>query len=135
MFVALYASCSAHVYTVTVGDDMAVREVGVAPESLDKRCSDDHLRSVSLFLDWQTVAPHLGLSETDQEEIESDGKKNPAKRLKTLVKWKGKFAFKATYKSLIEVLLTTGKANHEEEVCKLLKGITVHTEAATAILV
>ena len=107
MLVALYASCSAHVYTVTVSDDMAgvsleelVREVGVAPESLDKRCSDDHLRSVSLFLDWQTVAPHLGLSETD---LESDGKKVPAKRLKTLVKWKGTFAFKATYKSLIEV--------------------------------
>ena len=134
MLVALYASCSAHVYTVTVSNDMAgvsleelVREVGVAPESLDKRCSDDHLRSVSLFLDWQTVAPHLGLSETDQEEIESDGKKDPAKRLKTLVKWKGTFAFKATYKSLIEVLLTTGKVNHAEEVCKLQKGITVHT--------
>ena len=62
-----------------------VKEVGVAPEVLDKRCSDDHLRSISLFLDWRTVAPHLGLSETDQEEIESDGKKDPAKRLKTLV--------------------------------------------------
>ena len=62
------------------------------------------------------------------KEIDSDGKKDPAKKLKTLVKWKGKFAFKATYKSLIEVLLTTGKANHAEEVCgKLLKGITVHT--------
>ena len=116
-------------YTVTVSDDLAgvtleelVREVGVAPESLDKRCSDDHLRSISLFLDWHTVAPHLGLSETDQEEIESDGKKDPA--AETLVKWKGKFAFKATYKSLIEVLLTTGKANHAEEVCKLLNGIT-----------
>ena len=99
-----------------------VKEVGVAPEALDKRCSDDHLRSISLFLDWQTVAPHLGLSETDQEGIESDGKKEPVKRLKTLVDWKAKFAFKATYRRLIEVLLTTGRADHAEEVCKLLKG-------------
>ena len=102
-----------------------VKEVGVAPETLDKKCSDDHLRSISLFLDWQTVAPHLGLSEADQEEIESDGKKDSVKRLKTLMKWKAKFAFKATYGRLIKVLLTTGRADHAEEVCKLLKGTSV----------
>ena len=101
-----------------------VKKVGVAPEALHERCSDDHLRSISLFLDWRSVAPHLGLSETEREEIESDGKKHSGKKLKTLEKWKSKFVFQATYRRLIEVLLTIGRADHAEEVCKLLpKGI------------
>ena len=46
------------------------------------------------------------------------------KRRKTLEKWMSKFAFKATYKNLIQALLDSGRGDHAEEVCKLLeKGI------------
>ena len=50
--------------------------VGISADELNKPCSDEHITSISLFLaNWQTVAPLLGLSETDEEDVEEEGKK------------------------------------------------------------
>ena len=65
--------------------------VGISADELDKPCSDDHITSISLFLaNWQTVAPLLGLTETDEEDVEEEGKKTQDRRYKTLWKWKAK---------------------------------------------
>ena len=47
------------------------------------------------------------------------------KSLKALQIWKGKFGFRATYRKLVEVLLSLGMADVAEKICLLLKGMYV----------
>ena len=101
-----------------------LKEVGVRLEKLNESISDDHLHAIALFLtSWQTVASKLSLNEVDQDAIEREGKSEEDKKRKVLQKWKGKFAFKATYRMLVEALLSLAKADVAEKVCHLLKGI------------
>ena len=98
-----------------------VKEFGISVDQVDQKCSDEHLNSISLFLDWRTVAPHLGLSERDIEDIKSDERMEPERRRKALLKWKTKYSIEATLKSLVVVLLTVGNADSAESICRLLK--------------
>ena len=101
-----------------------LKEVGVHSEKLNDSISDDHLHEIALFLtSWQTVASKLCLSEIDRDAIEREGKDEEDKKRKALQKWKGKYAFKATYRKLVEALLSLAKADVAEKVCHLLKGI------------
>ena len=99
-----------------------INHVGVVDKALDERCSDEHINKISQYLPWKLVAPHLLLTETDIDDIDRDGKGENDKRWKALLTWKERQAFKATYKMLIEGLLTTGRATCAESVCSLLKG-------------
>ena len=56
------------------------------------------------------------------------GRDEQDKQHKTLQKWKSKFAFKATYRNLIQALLDSGKGDHAEEVCKLLQKLGKHKQ-------
>ena len=99
---------------------------GVDPEKLNEPISNDHLLKIALFLtSWRIVAPYLGLSEMDVDGIEQEGKNETEKRLKALQMWKGKFAFKATYRKLVEVLLSLAMVDVAEKICLLLKGMSV----------
>ena len=98
-----------------------MKKVGISVDLLDQRCSDEHLNGISLFLDWQNIAPHLGLSERDIKDIKSDERTEPERRRKALLKWKMKYSYKATLKSLVMILLTVGNADNAESVCHLLK--------------
>ena len=98
-----------------------IAHVGISADKLNKPCSDEHITSISLFLtNWQTVAPLLGLSETDEEDVEEEGKKTQDKRYKTLRRWKAKNLFKATYRVIVDVFLTLGRADLADKVCRLL---------------
>ena len=100
-----------------------LKEVSAHPEKLNESISDDHLRKIALFLtSWRKVATYLGLRDNELEDVEQEGKDEQDKRLKALQKWKGKFAFKATYRKLMEVLLSLTMADVAEKVCRLLKG-------------
>ena len=91
--------------------DELLQEVGVHSEKLNGSISDDHLRVIALFLtSWRTVVTYLGLNEIDLDGIEQEGKNEQEKRLKALQIWKAKFAFKATYRMLVEVLLLLAMA-------------------------
>ena len=95
--------------------------VGISADELNVPCSEEHITSISLFLpNWQTIAPHLGLTETDEEDIEEEGKKTQDKRYKTLWKWQAKNLFKATYRVLVDVFLKLRRADLAEKVCRLL---------------
>ena len=103
-----------------------MKEVSVHPEKLNESISDDHLREIAIFLtSWRKVAAHLGLHLTDVVVIEQEGKDKQDKSLKALQMWKGIFAFKATYRKLVEVLLSLGMADVAEKICHLLKGMSV----------
>ena len=101
--------------------DGLVKKLGISLTLLDQKCSDEHLKSISLFLDWRTVAPHLGLSETDIQDIDIDKRTEPEKRLKALQKWKMKYGYVATLKNLVQVLLKVDHADNAEHVCRLLQ--------------
>ena len=104
-----------------------LEKVSVHPEKLNDSISDDHLREVALFLtSWRTVSSHLDLDENDLDDAEQGGRKVKDKSLKALQIWKGKFGFKATYKKLVEVLLSLAMADIAERVCNLLKGTCMH---------
>ena len=95
--------------------------VGISADELNKPCSDEHITSISLFLtNWQTIAPLLGLSETDEEDVEEEGKKTQDKRYKILRRWKAKNLFKATYRVIVDVFLMLGRADLADKVCRLL---------------
>ena len=101
--------------------DELLEEVGVSPAQLDKACTSEHLQDIALFLEsWRTVAPHLGLSNVEAEEVENDGRAENEKRRKILEVWKARFAFKAKYLVLIKALLKIGRADQAEQVCRVL---------------
>ena len=97
-----------------------IARVGISVDELDKECSDDHINNISLFLaNWQTVAPLLGLTEVEREDVQDETRAQD-RRYKMLLKWKTKNAFKATYTVLVEVFLKIGRADLAEKVCGLL---------------
>ena len=103
-----------------------LKEVSVHPEELNDPIIDDHLREIAIFLtSWRKVATYLGLSESDLDDVEREERDEHMKKLKALKKWKGKFGFKATYKKLVEVLLSLAMADVAEKVVLLLKGMYV----------
>ena len=97
-----------------------VHKVGISQDTLDQECSDAHLVSISHFLDWRTVAPHLGLNPTEIGDIDCK-REESEKRVETLQKWKKKFGFKAKFRVLVQTLLKNDNADHAEKVCRLLK--------------
>ena len=101
--------------------DDCTEHFDLATEVLDAKCSDEHILDVSRFLDWKGVARYLKLTDSELDAVESDGRDERDKQHKTLQKWMSKFAFKATYRNLIQALLDSGRADHAEKVCKLLK--------------
>ena len=101
--------------------DEVLEEVGVTRSQLDNACTEEHLQDVALFLkSWRLVAPHLGLSSTDVEDVERDGTEEKAKRYKILEVWHEKFVFKAKYRVLVEALLKISRADQAVKVCRLL---------------
>ena len=88
--------------------------------------SDEHLVNISTFLEaWKLIiiAPHFELNKGEIEAIENDGKSEEEKRLLMLQKWRQAFDFKATYKKLLEVLLTARRTEQAGKVCQT---ITTH---------
>ena len=74
----------------------------VPAERLDQVCSDDHLLELSRELSrWLEVSPFLGLSETEEEDIE----KRPPKRQRSdvLRKWKANLGPSATYRCVYRI--------------------------------
>ena len=103
--------------------DELVKQTSIQPERLDEKVNNDHLLKIALFLrSWRLVALHLGLSDIDVSDLEKEGKDEQEKRIKALQKWKDKFAFKATYRMLVEVLLQLSMADTAENICHILKG-------------
>ena len=98
-----------------------VRKVRISLDVLEQKCSDEHLKSISLYLDWRSVAPHLGLSERDIEDIEIENRRESERRLKVLQKWKRMFGYTATFRKLVEAILVVRNTEDAEYVCRLLK--------------
>ena len=108
-----------------------MKYVGITESDLEKPCSDKHATEFSAWLDWRRVALYLELNKTDITDIEVDNKEEPERRSKTLQKWMERYAYKATYKWLVEANQNAGKSNHAQMVCEAArteKGVVIaHT--------
>ena len=72
-------------------------------------------------MDWKLIGKHLGLTEAEISAVDGDNRTVEEKRVGMLEKWKGKFAYRATYHKLIESLLSVGKSTDAIEACKVIR--------------
>ena len=101
-------------------DDL-LKEVGITPEQLNEKCTNEHLHDIAPFLmSWRTLATQLGLLSSEVDAVERNSHGEEEKRHKCLESWKANFGFKAKYRVLVEALLKIGRADQAEEVCRLL---------------
>ena len=94
----------------------------IPPQKLDQPCRDDHLSEIALSITrWKSIAPFLGLTKAEEENIEKDCGENETQKIGMLRKWREKFGKKATYRKLAKVFFKLERVDLVEEVCDLLQ--------------
>ena len=96
-------------------------KAGVRLDTLFKKCSVKSIHLASFCVDWKLVGRRVGLTETDLTAVDGDNRTVEEKRVGMLEKWTNKFAYKATYRALIEALLAEGRSAEAIEACKVIK--------------
>ena len=93
----------------------------VSSRLLDTTVSDIHLADVvPHFHEWEEFAPYLDLTQTDEEDIKTKYSNRPRlMRREALRIWKHKNGSKATYRKLIVVFCSQGRADVAEKVRNL----------------
>ena len=93
----------------------------VSEETLEKPCSDEHMVKIaSEITGWQIVAPHLGLTPVDEENIAQNHRDVQVQQVKMLRTWQQKSGSKATYASLAKALHKAKRVDLVEKVVELL---------------
>ena len=92
----------------------------VSREKLRQTCTDEHLCEIAgSITNWRSIAPFLGISEVEEEEIQGTGVTS-TQRLAMLRKWREKFGRKATYWRLASVFWRQERADLIGRICELL---------------
>ena len=105
---------------VSCGD--LLLHVCLSASDLNRTCEEEDLKELSLHIpSWDKLASFLNLSEAEVQDIKADGSENRVKVLHTLLRWKRKHAFKATFRFLVDMFLKLGDAEMAERVCKQAK--------------
>ena len=88
----------------------------------DWLCSDVHLAKISQQIsDWKGMAPFLGLSETDEQDIITSAPNcAPWQRIAMLRKWRQKLGTAATYRNLANAFRQCGRQDLVDFVSHLL---------------
>ena len=108
------------------------QKFNISRSVLENEVSDDDIREIANFLEsWKLVAPHLGLSKGEIEAIDRDGTSEEEKRLLMLQRWKQALVFKATYKELINALLSVRRADLAVKVCQTFSSANSQVTAGT----
>ena len=98
---------------------------GLTEEDVSKKITDEHIEFISRSLcrQWKSLPAHLGLAIIVVDDIDkSNVMDEREKREKFLRTWKKEKGSEATYKKLIDGLLTIKCKEDAEFVCELLKG-------------
>ena len=101
--------------------DVAVQAGVGRLEILEKECSQQLLLSLAkLCVDWKLIGFHLDLTRAEIVAVDGDNHTIDEKRVGMLGRWREKFAFKATYRVLIEALLACGRTSDAVDACKTI---------------
>ena len=96
-----------------------IAKAGISMDVLEQECSSGMLPNLANFcVDWKLVGFHLKLTRAEIAAIDGDNRTVDEKRIGVLVKWREKFAFKATYRVLIQGLLDCERMSDAVDVCK-----------------
>ena len=95
------------------GEDRLPKTLQELPDSeLDKPCTDLDLACIaSDIIEWERIAPHLGISDAEGEEIRHESKSYHHQKHSTLRKWRNKHGSTATYRNLIQIFSKLEKQN------------------------
>ena len=100
-----------------------VKPCGITEACLDREVTYECFNDISGHLtQWKRIAPNLNVSKAEVEAIESEEQKAEMQRVSFLHTWKQKMAFKATYRALVDALLSIGRAEDARGVCQILTG-------------
>ena len=101
---------------------------GVPRPLLDSPVSDIHLSDIASHItEWRELAPYLDLSEVEEKDIhvvDSNPNSPKLQRREALRKWKESNGSKATYRRLICILSSQGRAGTAEALKKILVSST-----------
>ena len=109
--------------------DLLDSRLGDASHStLDHLVSRDHQNKVALSItDWRSIAPFLGLEETDEEDIEAMYSTVKTRNIAMLRKWKHLYGSSATYRRLLGAFWSIERI---DLIDKLLEMVTTDTPPA-----
>ena len=100
-----------------------VKSCGVEEASLDREVTYECFYEISSYLtQWKRIAPKLDISKVEVEAIESEHQKAEMQRVLFLDTWKQRMSFMATYRVLVDAMLSAGRAEDARGVCKTLTG-------------
>ena len=100
-----------------------VKSCGVQETLLDKEVTYIRFYEISRCLcEWKLAALKLNISQAEVDAIERENGKAELQRVNFLGVWRQKMAFKATYRVLVEALLSIGRAEDARGVCRALLG-------------
>ena len=108
----------------TLGLEDTAARFGLDSSHLNKPCSEAFFVSFSDHVNpWRVVFASL-LSETDLNDIDSEqtGRSEQEKRLACLRKWKSRRGNGATFRAIIEAVLSTGNVDSAEALCQIIAG-------------
>lgn len=93
---------------------------GLDKETLNCPCTPEHRNEIAIQItSWETLAPFIGLSSTDEEEIEEDNKSTKSKRIALLRKWNEKLGKGATYLHLMKGFAKIERRDLIEKLCDM----------------
>ena len=67
-------------------------------DALHRKCSETHLATIAQSItSWKQLSPFLGLTQQDEDDIQSDNTRNAERKLAMMRRWKEKYGDEATY--------------------------------------
>jgi hypothetical protein len=95
---------------------------GIEDGCLDEEVNSANYHEISKHLSkWKLIAPKLRFTDDEVESIDADNPKAEEKRVSFIKSWKQKFAMRATYRVLIQSLLSIERVDDARGVCQILK--------------
>ena len=95
----------------------------ITEDWLDREVTYERFNDISSHLtQWKRIVHSLNISEDEVEAIENDQPKAEMQKISFLKTWKQKMSFKATYRALVDALLSIERAEDARGVCQILTG-------------
>ena len=105
----------------SLNDLLESRLGDVSDSTLDHMVSRDHQNKIALSVtDWRSIAPFLGLEETDEEDIEAMYSTIKTKNIAMLRKWKHLHGSSATYRRLLGAFWDVGRIDLIDELLEMV---------------
>ena len=75
----------------------------ISPGDLRSKCSESHLATIAQSITtWKQLSPFLGLTQQEEDDIQSDNMRNAERKIAMMRRWTEKYGDEATYFRLAE---------------------------------